>query len=183
MSIINDALKKAGQPVSGNTQTHTSAAAKLVQVQPVVEKHRRPSRVNWGPFFVVAIVAFITGPIIAPLLKGPYVQAPAGPQETATKQQSMGQEVSSNRARGQFAIEEAPLPSASILTIARPSSSKMPRFALSGLVYSQAGSYCLINGKVLKVGESVGGATVQSISQNEVVLNYEGSEVRLASAA
>lgn len=177
MSIINDALNKAGQ--SSTPQQRS----KPVQVQPTVEKHHRPSRFNWGPLFVLAIVGFVTGPIIAPLMKGPYIQQ-TGPDGGASQaERSMGKEVpaAAPSAKGQFAIEEAPLPKA--LPIAKSLSQSMPRFSLSGLVYSKAGSYCLINGRVLKTGETVGGATVQSISPTEVVLNYQGSEIRLAASA
>ena len=51
---------------------------------------------------------------------------------------------------------------------------KREAFTLSGVVYSQKESYCLINGLVLRVGEQIGGATVQKITPDEVVLDVSG---------
>jgi type II secretory pathway component PulC len=47
-------------------------------------------------------------------------------------------------------------------------------FRLTGVVYSQSESYCLLNGKVLKQGESVGGAIVEKITPNSVTLSRDG---------
>ena len=57
MSIINEALKKAGQ------------ASKIGLG---IEMERKKSRMNWGPIFVLLVLFFITGPIIAPIFSSPF---------------------------------------------------------------------------------------------------------------
>ncbi len=151
MSIINEALKKTGQSVAH---------------EPRPELLRKRSRVNWGPFFVMGILALVTAPILAPWFSRPYKTTQAALQVPS------GTTVGAGQMRGQFAIEETSLAMAPV-----------PNFALSGLVYSKADSYCLINGKVLKIGDQVGGATLSQVTPNEAVLNYRGEKIVLPASA
>ena len=153
MSIINEALKKAGQPII----TERS------------EFRKKKTRMNWGPVFVMGVLALITTPLLAPLFNAPYKTAQAGKKSPAFTMP----ETSSGRVSGQFAVEEAPL-------AAGPS---MPNFSLSGLVYSKTDSYCLINGKVMRIGDQIGGATLSEVTPREVVLNYRGEKVVLPASA
>ena len=151
MSIINEALKKAGQPI-------------LTEVK---ESSKKKKATNWGPFFVIAVLLAITTPLMAPLLRNPYRSGEAGRREMA-----VGPDLSSQaHVQKQFAIEEAALP--------RPMSGIASHFALSGLVYSSGGSMCLINGKVMQVGDTVGGAKLVRVTPQGAVLEYRGQEVTL----
>lgn len=159
MSIIHEAMKKTGQPASQpekQKQPHTILEKKPAYA-PKVEVSR-PERVrssaNWGPLLVLVVCFLAAGPLLAPhFLKPSALPAPAR----------------------QFAVEEAPLPVAAVgKRMPSLAFTKREAFTLSGVVYSQKESYCLINGLVLRVGEQIGGATVQKITPDEVVLDVSG---------
>ncbi len=60
-------------------------------------------------------------------------------------------------------------------------SSTMPTLSLSGILYSDAESLALINGKVVPEGGTVDGAKVEKISSDEVELSFEGQKIVLRS--
>ena len=150
MSMIHEALKKAGRPVSEESKKTEFHLPPL----------KRDRRMNWGPVFVLAILAFITTPLVAPLFHSSYQNKTASPNM-----------------KSQFGVEEAPL-----MPISRPTAGLMgalPNFSLNGLVYSNEGSYCLINGKIVKVGQMVGGATLIKVTPSEAVLDFKGEKIVL----
>jgi hypothetical protein len=156
MSVINDALKKAGQK------------SDLLPGAP-----KRKTRFNWGPLFVIGILLLITTPLLGPLFHQPYLN-----QSTA-QQQSVGVAMPSETSnmKAQYAVEEMPL-----LVPAKAfgvPAGRTPNFSLNGLVFSPDGSYCLINGKVVKTGETVGGATLEQVTPNEAVLDFKGNKIVL----
>ena len=155
MSIIHDALKKTNQPIV--TQT------KKEPFRPELLKGK--SRIHWGPLLVVAILILITAPILAPVF---HEVSPTAPAPTQTKAPNM---------KAQFAIEEAPI--APVLQRPAAASANPVQFALTGLIYSTGGSYCLINGRVVKVGESVGDAKLVDVTPNEAILEYRGERIVL----
>ncbi|MFB3919436.1 MAG: general secretion pathway protein GspB [Candidatus Velamenicoccus archaeovorus] len=57
----------------------------------------------------------------------------------------------------------------------------MPTLSLSGILYSDAESLALINGKVVPEGGTVDGAKVEKISSDEVELSFEGQKIVLRS--
>jgi hypothetical protein len=151
MSIINEALKKSGQPI-------------LTEVKEPAQ--RRP---NWGPFFVIGVLLVITTPILMPLITDPG-------QGGAKREMAVGPDLSRpHQVKRQFGIEEAALP--------RAAQNVTTRFAMSGLVYSAAESYALINGKVLKTGDSVNGARLLEITPDGAVLEYRGQQIVLPANA
>ena len=156
MSVIHEALKKTGQPV---------------EFRPPLFLKKKKS-INWGPFFVVSVLVLIVSPILAPIFRSPYHNEvlPSKPSEITD----------SNR-KAQFAVEETPI--AAVLPPPAAVTSILPNFDLNGLVYSHSDSYCLINGKVVKVGEQVNGATLVKVTPSEAVLNYRGQEIVLPAAA
>jgi hypothetical protein len=136
-----------------------------------VELHRRRSSGSWGPLLVLGVLVLGATPLLAPhFLNAPSAHTPA-PGETRPAE--------ATTAKKQFGIEQMPL--AGPGSTARPVQGAPGRvpFELTGLVYSSGGSYCLINGKVVKQGESVGGATVERISQDEVTLDLNGEKITL----
>ena len=160
MSIINDALKKAGQPIYAET--------KKSGFQP--ELLKKKGRINWGPLFVAAVLVLVTAPILAPIVKDLSLTSPEQAPELPT-----------TIMKKQFAVEEVPTPPA----IERPAlmGVRIPRFSLNGLIYSEGGSYCLINGKVVKAGETVSGATLVRVTPTEAVLDYLGEKIVLTADA
>lgn len=153
MSIIHEALKKTDP--SGEPAKPGAGQGPL---------HRRAHSGGWGLLFMIMICFLIAGPLLFPLL----VKAPAGssPQETST-------------ASGQFAIEEAPRPAAMTAPSPWRGFARPAGFVLSGVLYSGEDSYCVINGLVLRRGERVGGATVETIGPDQVTLDSNGEKIIL----
>ncbi len=185
MSIINEALKKAGQPIISESHQPIGRSPlehlehksdKRAEMKPELQIERRKNTPNWGPFFLVGVLLLVTGPIVAPIFfNNPSSKIISTAADSAVAPMSL-----STSPKGQYAVEEMPLTQ----QMAQPSRlgksvNPLTKFKLSGVVYSEAGSYCLINGKVTTQGESVGGATIEKITANEVILNYQGEMITL----
>lgn len=157
MSIIHDAMKKAGE---GNNARRPAAAAVSIQ-------RSAPSspagRLNGGLLFVVTALLVIGAMLLAPLARGSrYARATLAPSFTPnaiTVIRPTSADVS-----GQFGIEEMPNPGS---------------FHLSGVVVSGEGSFGIINNQVVGLGQQVSGATVRSITGREVSLDYNGQKIIL----
>lgn len=176
MSIITEAVKKAQREKESNPLASQEIIRKSVEV----EFLKRKQGLNWGPVFVLLVLLLITAPIVAPLFSSPF-------KKTYQTQSPAVSLASPNRAlepprvspKAQFAVEEAPLPK----MIEPPSASSFtarPNLLLTGLVYaSDADSYCIINDKIVKVGQEVNGAKVISVRADKVTLNYNGEIIEL----
>ena len=165
MSIITEALKKAGQE-------------KGVLASSVLLPKKKHS-FNWGPVFVILVLVLITGPIIAPLFSNPFSKENFVRQETSavSPPASSAPNDTANR-KPQFAVEELPL-----MQAANPSPFvPAPYLRLSGVVYSKTDiSYCIINNKVVRVGETIQDARIVSITPDRVILDYKGQRINLDS--
>ena len=60
-----------------------------------------------------------------------------------------------------------------------PSRSKKSQFTLNGIIYDANAPGALINGKSVKVGDTVDGAIVKKITKSDVELEYNGTAVVL----
>lgn len=174
MSIINEALKKASQ---------TRGDFPL----PKIHEARRVSKINWGPVFVLLVLILITAPIVAPLFSRPYQveRSPrALPAASMPRQISMQQDIPVaapalpvfSKPRPQFGVEESPLVAAR-----SPVQIHQPYLALSGIVFSPERSYCIINDKIVTVGDKVQGAKLVRITPEKVTLDYQGEPLILYS--
>jgi hypothetical protein len=160
MSIINDALKKAAQNPEAEPQKTAQEATPMFR--PELLKTRK-ARANWRPFFLMGILIAVLTPLVAPLFSNPYkTDSSVNEISTGSPLKSVGNKISR-----QFAVEEAPL------------FRMTPNFSLNGLVYSTTDSYCLINGKVMRVGDSVEGAMLSQVTPYEAVLDYRGEKIIL----
>lgn len=184
MSIINEALKKAGREKAVSAGYSLDLGVEDARRNLRVEEAKRKNPLNWGPFFIVLVLLLITGPIIAPVFTMPFKHAPYGsdsrpaalaPQQTQVALNDLG---SGQTRQAQFGIEEQPLFNA-LPAAGSPVMPSRTGFDLSGVVFSPVTSYCILNDKVLKVGDSVAGATVRSIKKNQVILDYRGESVEL----
>jgi hypothetical protein len=171
MSIINEALKKA--------QKETSSQPVARNLDMDYESKRG---INWGPIFVLLVLVLIAAPILAPVFALPFKRLPITNADSS-RQISAGaslrpapaaQPVSATR-QGQFGIEEIPNPMSQAAVLY-----PRPDLRLSGLVYSKTSdSYCIINDRVVKLGESVDGARLVSVDPKQVVLEYQGEKVTI----
>ena len=185
MSIINEALKKAvREKEAGFSAEDKESVRRNIEIQ----FHKKRTAFNWGPVFVVLVLVLITGPIVAPIFSTPAktysvssaltprVQAQNVPaQSSDIASAAVNSDVSATR-KAQFGVEEAPVfGNAPIQVISR-----VPQLNLSGIVYSPEESYCIINNKIIKVGDFVQGAKLLNISQKSAMLEYQGKEISLS---
>ena len=186
MSIINEALKKA---IREKEAGYSSEDKETVRRNIELEFQPKKSRLNWGPIFILLVLLLITGPIVAPIFSTPFKSAnylgntsnPASatvqnnPSSSTNLANVSTLDLKVNR-KTQFAVEESPIfggtPAPTII-------SRTPDLNLSGIVYSPKESYCIINNKVIKVGDAIQGAKLLSVSQNSVKLDYQGKEIAL----
>lgn len=163
MSIINEALKKAGseknKPLSND------------KIQMTLATEKKSSGLNWGPIFVVLVIVLITTPIIAPIFSTPFKNSSIS-QAPVIASTDLG----SGTRKGQFMVEEFSLKSMP------PLSAAAPNWLLSGIVFAPDGSYAIINDKIARAGDSVQGAKLEKIGSDEVVLNYQGQRITLQAA-
>ncbi len=193
MSIINEALKKAGQdkhpaiaessPASKQTSFFIAEPNKKL----IPELAKKKQKVNWGPVFVLLVLVLITGPLVAPIFSSPYRSTssaflvPSYQEALAASGQAKNGDPENRLA--QFVIEESPILSTATAGIRNALSplrmADRPNFLINGIVYSSPDSYCIINGKVVKVGERINGATLKSVTPEKAILEYNGSKIEL----
>jgi hypothetical protein len=164
MSIINDALKKAERDGNGGKSVKTIG----------IELKRKKQGLNWGPVFVVLILLLVAGPVVAPMFSTPFKRDYSGALKTTAPDAASVTLASADDAgtrRGQFGVEEVPRPAMM--------QAAMPGFVLSGLIYSDKESYCLINGQVVKQGEFINGAKLVRVTKDEAVLDFRGKQIIL----
>ena len=189
MSIINEALKKAGQdkqPAAASASKQTSFFVPEPNKKLIADLAKKKQKVNWGPVFVIMVLVLITGPLVAPIFSSPYRSTnsaflvPSYQEALATHRT---QSAASGDRLAQFAIEESPILPAASSGIKNPLSVPLlgdrPNFAINGIVYSSPDSYCIINGRVVKVGEKINGAVLKSVTPDKAVLEYNGSRIEL----
>lgn len=169
MSIINDALKKAGDSKSSQGPAYTE---QRFRQHLELEAHKKSKQINWGPLFVLMVLFLITGPLIAPVFSTTFKRSgftdasspySKGAYQVPTETAALS--TASETRKAQFGLEEMTLAS--------------PRLNLSGIVFSNEGSYSIINEKVLRVGEEINGAKLTLVEPNRVKLLYQGEEITL----
>ena len=171
MSIIHEALKKAGEPMV--TEAPQTAADNRSGFRP--ELLRKKSRSNWGPFVAMLVLVLVGAPVFMPMLSN---------RSKANSEISVGSPLSASAGnmKHQFAIEEAPIPMMPAASL-KLGGARAPRFSLNGIVYAPEDSYALINGKVIRVGDHVGDATLTQVTPNEAVLDLRGEKIVLPADA
>jgi type II secretory pathway component PulC len=164
MSIIAEALKKAGE--------EKKPLGTLIS--PVVSVKKRPF--NWGPVFVLLVLILITGPIVAPVFSTPFQRRGAlySAAPTPSLPKTQDESADSIHRKSQFTVEESPAFQPALLPF-----SPAPYLRLTGIAYSKGDSYCLINDKILKVGDTVQDARVVKIMAERVLLDYRGQTLNL----
>lgn len=161
MSIINEALKKA---VREKQSVQAPGQRENIKRKLDLEFHTKKKSVGWGPVLAVLVGLLIAGPIVAPMFAAPFKAGdPASPLQSATP----------SAKKAQFGIEESAL----FKGLAAPA--LKPQFNLSGIVFSPKEAYCIINDKVLKVGDSVDGATLTKITPKGIWLEHNGQKLEI----
>ena len=167
MSIINEALKKVEQ--KRDESAENSFAIKIGSVRP---KQWTVRSIVIGACMLVLVFVLLL--IILPTHKksslkySQLVASVAPPASEAATQVSLPQEAPSGRRESQSFFGK----------IFDPNGNQS-NFRLSGIMLSEEGPLAIINNEILKQGDSIGGATINSIGQNEVKLSYQGEELIL----
>lgn len=170
MSIINEALKKAlREKESIPTSTYQDSLKKKFES----ELPKRGPRITWKPIFAILIILLVAGPIIAPFLGRPLKDTPQA-QSQAVKPVAADRMSSQ---KSQFGIEQTGLLQTAALMPLAPKSN----FRLAGVLVSPDDSYCIINNKILRVGDNVQGAKLLSITPDGAILELNGKKISLAS--
>ncbi len=184
MSIINEALKKSRQdkPSQNMQPISTSFLNADLNKKFTVDLPKKKNNINWGPIFVLLVLVLITGPLVAPIFSSPYRSTTSAflvPSYQATLAASQD---ATNR-QAQFAIEESPILPVGAAMIHNPITpigiENRPTFAINGIVYSSPESYCIINGRVVRVGDKIDGAILKSVSPEKAVLDFNGTKIDL----
>lgn len=175
MSIINEALKKAQKDIP------PQSSGRNVEV----EFEKKSSGINWGPIFVLLVIVLVGAPILAPVFSIPFQRSGASIQDArqipagAHHPPAAASALAGTR-QGQFGVEEMATGGAMNAAVAGSVFYPRPDLALTGLVYSSSGdSYCIINGRVVKVGETVDGAKLIKVEPQEVILDFRGEQISI----
>lgn len=161
MSIISEALKKAGSDRPSDLRAAGSLAA--------ANKRSRPG----SALTSLAVLALLVLPFAMPrLLSRPQ---PAGPAAPASAALTVAAEAlpmadlpgpSPSTGLAQIAVENAPLASTTLL----PKASMAPK--VQGIVWGQQGdAYAVLNNEVVRVGSVVGSMRVTKIAADGVTLS------------
>lgn len=180
MSIINEALKKAGREKAVAAGYSLDIGVEDARRNLRFEEKRRKENLNWGPLFIVLVLLLITGPIIAPVFSIPFRHTHK--MENALIPAAVATDIASARPalpaastrEAQFGIEERPLFNAVV-----DAQAARPPLNLSGIVYSPNGSYCILNEKIAKIGDTISGAKIIAVAKNQVTLEYHGNQIVL----
>src|SRR3989338_6965130 len=120
MSIIHDALKKAGDSKSSQALPVRGLFRQNLQL----EVPKKSKQVNWGPIFVLMVLFLITGPLIAPVFSTTFKRVNfigSSPSSGAVHQVPVETAAVSENRKAQFGLEEVALnPLASTPMLAGP---------------------------------------------------------------
>jgi hypothetical protein len=155
MSIIYDALKK----VEGTT-------ADLKE-----RKHEdKPKTKNKNHYLIYAFVV-VAGLAIANFAFSYFSKSALTIPEAKTTPEAPAKTIAAVPEQKEIAVEK--------IEIKKLGNSD---FSLNGIFFSEDDTYALVNNQVVKIGDSVNGATVKDITVNTVVLGLGDEELTLNTA-
>jgi hypothetical protein len=165
MSVIHEALKKT----EGTIHTPQDAASPdgpSPEVTTYLKKKGATNRIKWAIFFLLAI--------------GIGIYIGNSTFDILGKSKALLKTFSSAWPFGRKNAEKGPsTPSRGIPLLPGPKKGT-DSLALNGVFFSGKEGYALINNQIVKVGDSVSGATVRSIKEDEVALDLRGEIIKLS---
>ncbi|SYZ72508.1 hypothetical protein TRIP_C20623 [Candidatus Zixiibacteriota bacterium] len=66
--------------------------------------------------------------------------------------------------------------------VTTPTAPERPVWTLGGILYDETHPAAIVNGRIVRKGESVNGAVVSHIGRNQVILQKDGEEISLSIA-
>ena len=171
MSIIQEALKKAQQNYMQNTVSQKEA----IQTDSAEE-----ATVSSPPKHIpLPLSALIPGIIILVILAGLglrtfFLDRPHTGMKNAVSHQEVTYQKTEAKAPAAGDII-SPIKKALLTNImAQP-----PEFILNGIMYLQEGPQAIINSTVVRTGDMISGAIVKTINRNNVLLDFNDTEIAL----
>lgn len=161
MSIIYDALKKVEKTNDRESQVKSGA------------NRANPDFRVYLLYLSVLVLGFVLMNLLFKMLT-PSQLLPSAVDTQRRNEAVQDAPVAQNIAED-FTPEEPSLPSVDNLGQA-PSAS----LVLNGVFFSQDAGFALINNQIVKAGDAIGRAIVREITQEGVILDLEGSAVKLS---
>lgn len=159
MSLINDALKKAGQTPAPTTPADIKEPLR-------VATHTRPAR--WPMFVVPPVVAMVFAAGTFMVMRGWQGSRAVSAKET--------QQLSEKKIEANARVEATPPPVTNVPATVAAVAPVFPTLKLQGIIWNPKRPSVVINGKSLFVGEKVERAEVMSIDQESVKVLWNGEE-------
>ncbi|MFA5276625.1 MAG: hypothetical protein WC417_07025 [Candidatus Omnitrophota bacterium] len=160
MSIIYDALKKVEQ--SGGPILKNKSDKEIVTPK------------NKGKKYLIYILFLALGLFFANITFS-YLIPSLSKVKTVNKTKNTPIQ---NKLPVQATVEQAiPLPPPAVAV--KPEPHLKPTLTLNGIFFSGDESYALINNQIVKVKDKISGAVIKEISSDEVLLDFEGAEIKL----
>ena len=185
MSIIQEALKKAQQKITSSTpiakepknenivNTIYTSQPSYDYTPPVPVAKDKPVN-RTATFLIVAVL--LVGVVIIYMMHKHAMKA--GPAIDASRQVVTYKPKQEKPASTLPAPEKAAAP-APIASLIRGISASQPSLILNGIMYLTDNPKAIINNCIVSEGETVDGATVVKINKNNVVLNFNDTEITL----
>jgi hypothetical protein len=178
MSIVNDALKKIEKQRDQASPKPSAVISKEINPEPnPVTSIKAPAKNNRFSLFEVLV---LLGVIFAAAF---LVKKFISKEKITVSTPSINIEGESITGLGQIVQTNMPLaqnqPSSSaIMGLFKPREERS-QFALTGILYSDLNPAAIINDVILKQGDTINGAVVESIQEDLVKLSYAGQEIIL----
>ena len=170
MSLINDAIKRAGQaPTAQPTAEQTAAGMRPIEYQ-------RSSRFPW--VIVISILTPVFGLAIWFIVKGWEMSKASPPQGTDAVANARVQSVAAvpTPDAGAVGFQVAPTPMIVTQVVAapvEPSAPAFPKLRLQGIYWRPARPSAVINAKTVYIGDKVETARVTAIDHESVTVQWE----------
>lgn len=191
MSIIQEALKKAQETYLKRTTDKKEPAQELPRDNIVTARSDRkvPPHHTTAPLPIVIAAIVIIAVLAVFGLRSFFSAGPeAGLKEPASRQEVSLKQVpetssiskSSSGIQGILpSVDDVTSPLRRTLSSTFMADRTVPELVLNGIMYLQEGPKAIINSTVVREGDVVSGATVKVINRNNVLLNFNDSEITL----
>jgi hypothetical protein len=178
MSIINEALKKAGQDLQKNSPKDTTL----------------PPKAGGHPLLLYVLIlttGLFLGNLIFSLLKHQAAahRLPSSQQNHKAVANGLAftdhkhEQSSDKNAVATSQAINPPVPSGTLAATPQENKLLETNFVLNGIFVSADGSYALINNRIVRVNDYVNGAKVSSITDNTVELENTAGKITLSTSS
>jgi len=170
MSIIHDALKKAEKTIDSNSKDEVSSGEKKFVSTPKA--------------YLLYVLVICFGLFIGNIFFG-FLTNSKSPSANRLTPSPISKKLNTpsplQKPPEQIQLKPSQTSSLSSIPSAEVKKESQTKFILNGVFFSQEEGSALINNRIVKVGDEIGGAIVKQIKLNEVELEVDGQSVKLSS--